>query len=531
MRATERTTDHGGGRGRRRAAGVLVAAVVAATSIGLAPQAQATLFEPGDITLTLVGGAIKLNTGTTAPNVEPFEVDLAGDPENPGAPITFTGTITDAGVLTIPKAGVNFPPTTIQEGPLTVQVAISAVNDVVGSIDPTTGAATAPLTLAVQLDVLGSLCTLTVPLDLSSSKTGGAPLAGGQLKLADTGFSVPATTKVGALCDLVDNLLGLPAPRTGGVNSTVLTFTTDDVEGPPPTSSTTEAPTTTAAPATTTPAPSSPVVPATEWYLPAGSIEPTYTCAGADDATAGLLGVLGGDDLSLAPTLSMASIAPSPAKGATFEPQFGLRLDLDPTLVAGVIALGISEASVSGMELQILPHAGVEGAPLVAKPPDQTIQLVAGQAASLIAGPFSAPFTRTSEIGEPVAFAAGPVKMTLSVSLGGSPVSLNLACAPSGDTVLSVTDQQGTPPAPAPASAPAPTGGVGAGGGESGGASGGPPGAEVAEVGQTRDGLPRTGSTNLELTLFACVLFGLGIAAANEAVVRRGRVLRRSPRP
>src|SRR5689334_22372341 len=115
---------------RRWIAAVAAMAAVALPFAGTAGAAGGAVGNPGAVKLTVTGGTLSLNDGGL---VQTFGA---------GAPITLTGTVDGAGKLTIPKAGVNFPPTQLTD-PLPIDVTMTAPADVVGSIDPDTGLTTA----------------------------------------------------------------------------------------------------------------------------------------------------------------------------------------------------------------------------------------------------------------------------------------------------------------------------------------------------------------------------------------------------
>jgi hypothetical protein len=401
-----------------------LAVVVAITAMSLVAAVTPSSAAPQDISFAVVGGSITIGAGD-----DQLEIEF---PDGTGVTGTWddvTGAV-DA-TLVVPVIDVDYEFTEGVLIPLTIT--ITQNGPATGSIDPQTGAGELALSLSVGVGssalAIPPGCTVG-PVDLAfSTDEPGVPMDfdAGTLTLAAAQFEIPEATGCNGLTALINDGLGLPRSDTAAV----AVLQQGGIEAPPPT---TEAP----APP---PPPAAPVDAA--WHLPGGSINPTYTCAGADAATQTLLDVLGDEALSFAPTLAMAPIAPSPNQGEQFTASFTGGLNLDSELVDSVLAVGVTEATVSNLAIPVIPIDGVSGETFVMRPPDQSFTLSPGQPLSMTVGPFDATFTRTSAIGERIAFEVGELTVTLGATLGGSPVELHLACQPSGDMVLSMVDVQG----------------------------------------------------------------------------------------
>jgi hypothetical protein len=287
----------------------------------------------------------------------------------------------------------------------------------------------------------GATGTKTIPVEATPAATcaldganGGA--ATGTATLAGTTITYnaptgPATAEVDYTCT-----------NTKGSDSGTLTVTVSA-----PATTTTTDPTTTTGGGTPTTAGGSSA--ATQHYLPSANSAATYSCTAADDATLAILKAADPNFTSAAvmPTIRMAGVSPSPAKGEVFNPKFSMLLSLPSDISDGLIALGVTQVTMTNMEWTITPKDGVTGSPLVAKPPASNIQIQAGKGVTGEVGPFSAPYTRTSEIGQPVAFTSGNLKLTIRVPFGGQNVDVNLACTATKGNVLTSTDLEGEPPA------------------------------------------------------------------------------------
>jgi hypothetical protein len=176
-----------------------------------------------------------------------------------------------------------------------------------------------------------------------------------------------------------------------------------------------------------------------DWQLAAAEVAPTYTCAGADPSSSSLLQVFGAD-VTFNPSLALDAVQPAPAEGEAFEVSFTGALELAGDLVDGVIAVGITSATVNEMMVTIAGLEGVEGEPVVGNPPPTEFELVAGEPVALTVGPYTGTFTRTSAVGSPVSFAPGALDLTLSATFNGAAVDLALTCEPEAGATLTTTD-------------------------------------------------------------------------------------------
>lgn len=485
------------------AIGLCLALLAAALGIAWSGTAGADVEPAGPVTFTVTGGTIGIADGAVAICLEDGRIwdEVAAacveDPEGPSGnpPSTLTGTVDADGNVTVPAANVVFPPLTLTD-PLEIDVTIGSSKDVTGVIDPAAGTASMDLTLDVGLYiVVGSTqCQLTLPMSLAGPYDAGI----GVVTLTDGAFPMP-----GASCPsnpglepLINGAVGLPSPS--GSNAVTLVLALDPIlvddggadggadggddggadggaddggvdggdDGGADGGSDDGTGGHEEEPAGT--------------YLAAAVSDATYECRAADTASQALLDLMtegGFDRLVVNPTIRREAVAPSPGPGDAFTAAFSMRLALPADLVDGVVGVGIDQVGLTDLTWTITPMDGVSGAPLVAHPPGQTIALVAGAPAVGQLGPVTGTFTRTSELGEPVAFRSDGLTLTIQVALGAAPIDVKLACDPTAGNVLSATDEAGTPPPPpppvepptAPPASPPPSGGPGAVGGPGGG--------------------------------------------------------------
>lgn len=422
-----------------------LAAVAALASSSLLATAAPSSAAPQPITFAVVGGSIDIGEGEDAfPPIEfPQGTGLTGTLDDESGALDVT--------LLVPEIQIDYE---LSPGaPIPLVITITQVGPGNGSIDPDTGDAELDITLDVGIgspvlgEALGPDCSVgPIPIQFSSSDPG-APFDGdaGTLALAAAGFTIPAASDCGSFDAIISDGLGLPRSDTAAL----VQLQEGEIPTPPPTTTTTTtaptAPPTTAPVAPPPPPPAAP--PSAGSHLPGASISPLYTCAGADAATDALLDLLGDEPLAFSPRVSVGAISPSPEQGASFTASFTGQLSLAADLVSSIMAVGITEATVSNLSVPVRPNAGVSGEPVVMAPPARTFTLVSGQPLSFTIGPFDGTFTRTSAIGQPVAWEVGELAVTLTGSLGGSPIEVNLLCSPSGTTVLSMLDGSGSAPA------------------------------------------------------------------------------------
>ena len=152
------------------------------------------------------------------------------------------------------------------------------------------------------------------------------------------------------------------------------------------------------------------------------------TCTGADAATNGLLSALGGT--SLAVNFVVAGDVPkslTPAQsGATAT--FNWTVALDQELVNKAVATGLTQMTIRKAKLDVAVSGPTSTTAVTGRPGDSVLQLASGQPAKLTQGPFSAPLNDIGDSGV-VNFKTSTVSFTISVSLAGTALDLNIACS------------------------------------------------------------------------------------------------------
>lgn len=206
-------------------AAALAAAIVVVGLVVVNSALGRKVANPGSISLTSEAGTFRLNQ-------EEFEFD--GDDDK----ITFNGSLTGAGILTIPRANVIFPDqfTTVDSplGTYNFRIRITANNDATGGINPLNGVSTLNASLRIDIDPQGSSppgfgsdCRITpVNVALSSTKSGGVGYntTTGRVTVADHGFFVPGAQGCGSTAfgavnynDEINSAIGLPTSSTDAV--------------------------------------------------------------------------------------------------------------------------------------------------------------------------------------------------------------------------------------------------------------------------------------------------------------------------
>lgn len=173
---------------------------------------------PGAIAVTSDHGTLRVKDQT-------FDFDAS-------KAITFNGTLTKAGVLTIPKANVVFPDQFVSASGYNFRIRITATQDATGTLDPLTGKTTLNASLRVDADPdgsappsFGSDCHIgPIAVALSSTKSGGVgyDTSTGKVTVADSGFAVPGATGCGSILFVnynseINDALGLPTSDTSAV--------------------------------------------------------------------------------------------------------------------------------------------------------------------------------------------------------------------------------------------------------------------------------------------------------------------------
>jgi hypothetical protein len=218
-------------RGRRTLA-VLIAAALALVFLPARP-ASAGIANPGTATLFLVGGEIIINNGAAEFDLTPCDPET--DPEcEPGPPITLTGTFNANSTYSVPANQVFFPSVELDDPE--VQIGMAATSAVNGILDPHTGLVTAGVNLQIYVAPIGvgALCTITLPMALSTNDVGGVPYdqSSGTSTGTNSTFAIGSAVSGGGLvgaiaCPQVSSGLGLPSPAGG--NFAALSFLADPI--------------------------------------------------------------------------------------------------------------------------------------------------------------------------------------------------------------------------------------------------------------------------------------------------------------
>src|SRR5664279_5507196 len=256
-------------------ASLAVLVVVSASLVGLAVTsgsgAGAQLVgNPGPINFKITGGQIILGTQNfdltpeTAPqcsdgknndDAQDLLVDFPADPDctsalddsetasgfQPHQDTTISGTVTSAGVVTVPQSGVFFPPVYDYSSGAVLTIKITATQAATGTLNPLTGVATMNVSIGLNIQgspsgiSLGTGCNIS-PLTLVM-KTGttappapNLPITGvpydpttGVSTVVDNSYSVPGASgcAIGGLANgSLNTALGIPS--AAGLNTAIL---------------------------------------------------------------------------------------------------------------------------------------------------------------------------------------------------------------------------------------------------------------------------------------------------------------------
>ena len=221
---------------------MLFATVLMAPSFASAADTAPVVGNPGENTMEITGGFLKVGSTLEAPL---NEEDLPTRP-------TFDAQISPDGTIFVPKTGFHFPHMIFPVedvpivGDLDIGIDIIATHDVTGQINPETGLLDLSLRFKIKattsgLADVGNNCTIgtdAAPLTLNmSSATGidpsatpGLSLGGipynqdtGRARVADKSFTAPGQSGCSGLAaGQINDLLGLPSPA--GANSAEFGF-------------------------------------------------------------------------------------------------------------------------------------------------------------------------------------------------------------------------------------------------------------------------------------------------------------------
>jgi hypothetical protein len=245
---------------RRLTVVAVLVALVAAGVVASTVTANASVQNPGSVTVTVNAATLSTPMGDFAP--------IEG---------TLSGAVSGDGALTFPQASIaftSFDATITNPVALTVNVTPLASSDFTGTVDPDTGSVTltGDLTLAISLAQFGlSGCPLgPMSLDLSTANPGGSAYSAGAATVTDQSFVMPLIPDGAPGCagaeGIIDTLVPLPTapgastltmpltfdPILTGASSTSSTNTTSTTTTTTTTTSSTTTTTTTTVPTTTT---------------------------------------------------------------------------------------------------------------------------------------------------------------------------------------------------------------------------------------------------------------------------------------
>ncbi|MEX2196821.1 MAG: PKD domain-containing protein [Thermoleophilaceae bacterium] len=177
---------------------------------------------PGSIAVTSEAGTFRVNNE---------EFDFDGSTQ-----ITFNGSLTGAGVLTIPRANVVFPDqfTSVDSpiGTFNFRIRITANNNATGGLNPLSGLTTLNASLRIDIDPQGSSppgfggdCRITpINVGLSTAKSGGVGynVSNGRVTVADHNFFVPGAQGCGSFLGTdyngeINSAIGIPTSNTSAV--------------------------------------------------------------------------------------------------------------------------------------------------------------------------------------------------------------------------------------------------------------------------------------------------------------------------
>ena len=212
----------------RRAARVLLATAVAAAGVAVlgSSEASAEIGNPGPVTATL---------SATLVTADPATPDLTFSG-------SASGTISAAGALEFPAAGMSFGASSIDFAGQTITVNASATTAFTGTLDPESGAAS--LSGGLQAGLTNAALGLAgcpigpFTVALSTAEAGGVPYNSGTgaATLADAAFAIPAIPAGAAGCGgleaAINPALMLPNPASGPI-TLAMTLSPAPVVKPP----------------------------------------------------------------------------------------------------------------------------------------------------------------------------------------------------------------------------------------------------------------------------------------------------------
>lgn len=242
-------------------------------------------------------------------------------------------------------------------------------------------------------------------------------------------------------------------------------------------------------------------------YLSIGTVDVTYSCVGADEATEGILSAFGLSPFPMPVKITSAAVDPAPSPGEDFEMEFGWDFTIDPGVEAFSVGLGVVSLTLSSGVTNMSAVSGATGS-LQGNGQSHTVLLGDGSVPIGYSDSFTGTFNRTAAVDEPIVFAPGVVTSAVVTNSG---TALAISCSP-GAGSLTVTDQDGVAPSTTTTTrqavvttttaAPTTT-------------------ATVAGV-QVRQ-LPRTGNENLVLVVVALGLIDIGYLALSASQPARRR--------
>lgn len=151
------------------------------------------------------------------------------------------------------------------------------------------------------------------------------------------------------------------------------------------------------------------------------------TCTGADAATNGLLGALGGTSLAVAFKVDgdvPASLKPGQSGSQI---KFTWSVTLDAALVGKAVAAGLTKMTIKDAKLDMDVAGPTSTRTVPGRPDDIVLNLVAGQPASLKQGPFTGTLKDVGDSGV-ITYKTSAVSFTIGVALAGKALNLNIAC-------------------------------------------------------------------------------------------------------
>lgn len=238
-------------------------------------------------------------------------------------------------------------------------------------------------------------------------------------------------------------------------------------------------------------------------FLQGGTVDVTYSCTGADDATNALLTAFGLNPFPQAVTITSSAVEPAPSPGEDFDVDFTWNYTLDDAVVDFAVGLGtLSFAITNGVD----PISATTGATGTSTGNGGSNTVILGDGSIPVGyteGPFTGTFNRTAAIDSPIVFTPGAISTTVTTN-GGT--TLLIACTP-GAGAITVLDETGVAPSTTTTTRPVAT-----------------TPAPATTVAVAPGELPRTGtSSTLYLVLLALGLIDVGYLAltAGQPLKRR----------